>query len=176
MISGNGYIYGNGEIRPTFWSSVTHNLTVYNGSNGYTVPVGTDDYYENSLIEVYAYPDSGYRVSEWILDSVNVGNGSKYTVFMGTDHALTCNFEVSPFEVYVLTSSPYNSVTIDGVEYWHGNIAYLFAGTYSLVANTPFDIFYYWDYTDGVTVGGTYDNPTTINVSGNGSITMYSTT
>ncbi len=97
------------EIPPT-----QYELTIGVVGSGTTDPApGTHLYDEGLGVPVDAIPDSGWELSHWLLDGVDVGSGDPYTVTMNADHALTAYFVEIPPTQYTLTISVTGSGTTD---------------------------------------------------------------
>lgn len=63
------------------------------GAGSTSIPLGVNGPYgggDNIVVE--AQPDEGWEFDYWLLDSVNVGNTTSYTVIMNDDHGLTAVF------------------------------------------------------------------------------------
>jgi len=74
-------------------------LVIGVSGSGTTDPVpGTYTYGEDTGVSVDAIPDSGWVLSHWLLDGVDVGDDDSYTVTMDDDHSLTAVFEEVPIE------------------------------------------------------------------------------
>ena len=70
-----------------------YSLTVSVEGSGSTDPSpDTYSYSDGSQVQVDALPDSGWELSHWLLDTVNVGSSDPYTVTMNEDHTLTAVF------------------------------------------------------------------------------------
>ena len=83
-----------------------HWITVVAGPNG-TVTPGSGDVDEGTDATYVLAPDSGYKVSEVLLDGVSVPfSGSKYVIKNVTaPHRLEVKFEESPTKKYYITAS-----------------------------------------------------------------------
>jgi hypothetical protein len=80
-------------INPVFTSQpIFHELTIGTSTDGSTSPTGTHSYPDGSSIDVTAIPDSGFRLSHWILDGVNVGYENPYPVNMDRSHTINAVF------------------------------------------------------------------------------------
>ena len=59
---------------------------------GTTSPSGANSYPAGATVQVTAKPVSGYCLSHWLLDGVNVGNSNPITVTMNQPHELVAVF------------------------------------------------------------------------------------
>ncbi|MFP3208212.1 MAG: hypothetical protein RXR82_00350 [Nitrososphaeria archaeon] len=59
---------------------------------GTTSPSGANSYPAGATVQVTAKPVSGYCLSYWLLDGVNVGNSNPITVTMNQPHELVAVF------------------------------------------------------------------------------------
>lgn len=91
-----GYLrLGSGTIHDAVGAGSPPNcysLTISAGSGGTTDPSpGTHDYVEGTSVTVWAYHDSTYEFSHWVLDGTT-HNGESITVTMNSDHTLEAYF------------------------------------------------------------------------------------
>jgi len=93
----------------------THTLTVATNGDGTTFPLlGTYACSANSTVRVAAFPDEGYVLDYWELDSVNVGSNNPYTVLMQEDHTLNASFRLGIFDIAVTNVPPSKTVVGEG--------------------------------------------------------------
>jgi hypothetical protein len=87
-------------------ANVEFDLIVSIAGLGSTSPsVGTYSFENGTEVIVNASPAPGWVFSNWILDSINVGNSNSYTVTMDENHSLSAVFtEIIP-QQYALTLS-----------------------------------------------------------------------
>jgi hypothetical protein len=72
-------------------------LTTQVSGQGTTNPApGVRQYISGTSISVTAIPADGWMLSQWILNGVNVGNASSYTVSINSDSTLTAFFVQQP--------------------------------------------------------------------------------
>jgi len=76
---------------PTYALTITTTV----GGTTDTAP-GTYGYTANSTVQVAAFPDEGYVLDYWELDSVNAGSANPYSVRMDKNHALKAVFSLIP--------------------------------------------------------------------------------
>ena len=133
-------------------------LTIQVSGSGSTNPgVGTYTYNVGTNVPVAAYPDSGWILNHWELDSVNVGSANPYTVTMNDNHVLKAVFTQPPPPTITFYTDPSDkgSITFSGTPYTNGQSGQYAAGSYALSANAPSGwTFSQWQTTGGVTISG----------------------
>ena len=138
-------------------------LTIGVTGMGTTTPApGAYLYDAGTVVQVTAVPDSGYMLDHWVLDAVNVGSVSPYSVTMNTDHTLTGVFVEIPPVQYLLTISVTGSGTTDPAV---GSHTYD-SGTVVPVTATPTDgwMLDHW-VLDSANVGATSPYNVTMNAN-----------
>jgi hypothetical protein len=90
---------------------VAHYNTLSMSSAGHGTTDPTEEYMENSIATVQAYPDSGYDFAYWLYDGWLQLYGSTQQICMAEDHTLTA---------YFTPSQPDASVTIDAYNVFWG--------------------------------------------------------
>ncbi|NIV44050.1 hypothetical protein GWN49_04095, partial [Candidatus Bathyarchaeota archaeon] len=71
-----GGFFSNTESPPT-----TYDLTISVAGSGTTVPApGVYSFVEGTVVDVYAFPDSGWMLDRWELNSVDVGASTPYSI------------------------------------------------------------------------------------------------
>jgi len=164
----------NGPISET--ASFTHKyrliISVSPVGTGYTTPnVGTYWIDAGQTINIQANANPGYTFDHWILDNNNVGNQpNPYPVQMNAPHSITAYF-VSPglHTVTFYTNPLVGSITFEGMTYINGQTGSYADGSYSATANPPTNYaFHHWEYGAGVYVSNVNNNPTTVQISGDG--------
>ena len=125
-------------------------LFIYTDGEGETIPEspGTYTWPKNTVYPVEAFPDPGYRLLYWLLDSVNVGFENPFPIFMDSDHNITAVFaEESQIGLLSGTVTELDSeLPIEGVEVSiDGNSVFtdgagnyemqILAGNYSVAVN-----------------------------------------
>lgn len=80
------------------WGDIpNYDLDVVVSGQGSTDPAaGTYSYPDASFVTVNATANEGYKLGNWLLDDVDIGNANPYTVIMAADHNLTAVFVESP--------------------------------------------------------------------------------
>ena len=96
---------GDSEI---FVVSVQMQLNIDVLGSGSTNPTpGSHVYDIGTGVSVHAIPDSGWKLDHWLLDGVNIGDDSSYSVVMDDNHVLTAVFsEAEPPSISVPTWDP----------------------------------------------------------------------
>ena len=64
-------------------------------NGGTTSPSGANSYLAGATVQVTAKPVTGYYLSHWLLDGVNVGNSNPIAVPMNQSHELVAVFALS---------------------------------------------------------------------------------
>ena len=83
----------NRTVTAVFDEKPNNDLTISVSGSGITSPsVGTYTYEEDTVVQVTATPNSGWKLDHWLLDDVNVGNANPLTVTMDNNHRLTSVF------------------------------------------------------------------------------------
>jgi hypothetical protein len=103
-----GGFFSNTASPPT-----TYDLTISVAGSGTTAPApGVYSFVEGTVVDVYAFPDSGWMLDHWELNSVVVGASAPYSIVIDADHLLTAFFVEIPPEQWTLqvNSDPINSI------------------------------------------------------------------
>jgi hypothetical protein len=158
-------------------------LTISSGSGGSTTPSpGAYQYTEGTPVAVTANPNSGYVLDYWLLDGQNAGAQNPITVTMNSNRSLQANFCQVP--QHSLTVLAYNQYSEPGYvplyidSQYVGTTGYAYSvtdGNHQIYVEDPvFDgyFFHYFDhyYYDG---GSDYNNPTTLSVTSDKTVTAY---
>jgi len=125
-------------------SSTTHTITCTPGFNGSMNPTGSQEVYDGSSQIIHIIPDTGYHVSDVLVDGSTVGPATSYTFSNITaDHTISANFAQNGFNITASAGSN-GSVSPSGAVH---------------VANGGSQIFTFYPDTDyhvsGVVVDGT---------------------
>ena len=83
------YIYGQPAVR---------GLLVEVGGSGSTNATGTQMYDAGALVAIQATADSGWVLSEWLLNDTSVGSANPYVVTMSENRNLTAIFTEAPVQ------------------------------------------------------------------------------
>ena len=99
------YMDGDKTVTANFEAIPQYTLTMQtdpsDGSGGTTTPSpGTHDYYENTKVQVEAFPNEGYRFDYWT-GNVDDVNSPTATITMNTHETVTAHFVAIP--VYTIT-------------------------------------------------------------------------
>ena len=91
------------SVTPLFAETTqTYQLTVTTSGSGTTSITGTTQYSSGQNVAVQATANSGWQLSHWLLNSVNVGSANPYTVTMNTNYVLTAVFTEIPVGEHIL--------------------------------------------------------------------------
>jgi peptidylprolyl isomerase len=97
------YIYGQPAVR---------GLLVEVGGSGSTNATGTQMYNAGASVAVQATADSGWMLSEWLLNGTSVGSANPYVVTMSENRNLTAVFTELPVQGKVLLQTSMGNITI----------------------------------------------------------------
>ena len=75
-------------------------LTITVTAGGTTSPSGTGIYSYGTVVNITAWPSTGYYFDHWDLDGVNVGGVNPVSITMNEDYALHAVFEFGPLPSY----------------------------------------------------------------------------
>ena len=79
------------------------NITV-TGSGTTNPTPGVHQYLSGTIVSASATPTSGWTLSSWILNGVNVGSGSPYSVTMDANKTLTAVFTQAPYTLSTIVT------------------------------------------------------------------------
>ncbi len=79
---------------------VHFNLNISSNTGGSTVPSGNQQYVAGSNASVTAYPNGGYQLDHWELDSSNVGDSNPIIITMNSNHTLQAVFTTSSSYIF----------------------------------------------------------------------------
>ena len=155
----------NGAWRINVSSLSMRELTVEAAYGGTTDPApGSYDYDYGTEVTITAIPDDNYRFSEWIGDvPAGCENDNPVTITMDSDKTITANF----IRQYTLTVAAGNGGTTDSAP---GSYTYD-SGTQVSITATPDTGFRCAGWTGDVPSGCENDNPLTIIMDSNKTIT-----
>jgi hypothetical protein len=164
------------KTSPTY---LTHALTVITGEGGTTFPpLGTYACSANSTVQVAAFPNEGYVLDYWELDSINIGSNNPYTVLMQENHTLNAVFRLGIFDIAVTNVPPSKTVVGEGFTL-NTNVTVANLGTFTetfnviLFANDTFIILQTVSLTNGTSTTITFTWNTTGFAYGNYTISAY---
>jgi peptidylprolyl isomerase len=89
-----------------------HGLLVKVGGSGSTNATGTQMYDAGALVAIQATADSGWVLSEWLLNDTSVGSANPYVVTMSENRNLTAIFTEEPVQGKVLLQTSMGNITI----------------------------------------------------------------
>ncbi len=151
---------GNSPVSLTIPNVSDGTTYAYDQFNNYLGTSGTFLATEDNYIQVTAYPDTNFALSNWNLDGNDIGDANPVSVTMDTDHTLQANFVSQPWAwLYLSTSDDYGlsvqtaNLYVDGNWVGQGSASvYLPMGTHNITADP-----YAWDQNEGTVwlVGGT---------------------
>jgi len=171
----------------------TLEVQVNDAAWGYTSPTGVQPpVTAGSMVQVTAFPRSGYQFGYWLLDGVKV-NGNPYTVTMNSNHVLKAVFEpagtphsytVKVSSVYLSTTwKPINTGTVtigtqtvgmnQGLSLYGGSYGVTFPATYKAAGKTY--VFSYFEIIRGGVASGHYSNSASITVDADMTLKAYYT-
>jgi hypothetical protein len=111
IFSSDSELTGEEFLEKTSPTYPTYALTIIASESGTTFPpLGTYACSVNSTVQVTAFPDEGYVLDYWELDSINVGSDNTYTVLMDADHVLNAVFRPGIYNIAITNVSPSKTV------------------------------------------------------------------
>jgi hypothetical protein len=144
------------SLQAVFTRTYTLNITATAGGTTNPAP-GTYIYFQGTLVNVTASPDTGYYLDHWELDGANVGAPNPIQVNMNTDHQLKAVFVLLRYTLVITATAGGTTNPAPGTH------IYVY-GTMVNITASP-DTGYYLDHweLDGANVGGA--NPIHITVN-----------
>ena len=134
-------INDNHNLVAVFTENPQYQLNIESQGSGNTNPVGTNMYYEGSIVQVTAIADANSKLDHWLLNGNDVGGSNPYTITINADNQLVAvfvpmainppvfadGFESSSFSVWSSTTRTTNEITTVLTSPVHsGNYAALF--------------------------------------------------